>query len=62
MKKYDYSNLKGDEQVTHNWAPLKIKIKDNYKYVFDNKLFRLISNYLDLFLMFYLCLYLLFFI
>ncbi len=48
MKKYDYSNLKGDEQVTHNWAPLKFKIKDNYKYVLDNKLFRLISNVLSL--------------
>ena len=48
MKKYDYSKLKGDEQVTHNWAPLNFQIKDNYKYVIDNKLFKLISNILSL--------------
>lgn len=29
MKKYDYSKLKGDEHVTHNWVPLKFYIKDN---------------------------------
>lgn len=28
MKKYDYSKLKGDEQLTHNWAPLNFQIKD----------------------------------
>lgn len=27
MKKYDYSKLKGDEQLTHNWAPLTFKLK-----------------------------------
>lgn len=48
MKKYDYSNLKGDEQVTHNWAPLIFKIKDNYNYVLNNPLFKLISNILSL--------------
>lgn len=48
MKKYDYSNLKGDEQVTHNWAPLSFEIKDNYNYVLNNPLFKLISNILSL--------------
>lgn len=48
MKKYDYSKLKGDEQVIHNWAALKFQIKDNYKYVIDNRLFKLISNILSL--------------
>lgn len=48
MKKYDYSKLKGDEQVTHNWAPLNFKIKDDYKFIIDNPLFKLISNVLSL--------------
>lgn len=48
MKKYDYSNLKGDEQVTYNWAPLSFEIKDNYNYVLNNPLFKLISNILSL--------------
>ena len=48
MKKYDYSNLKGDEQVTHNWTPLSFEIKDNYNYVLNNPLFKLISNILSL--------------
>ena len=48
MKKYDYTNLKGDEQVTHNWAPLSFEIKNNYNYVLNNPLFKLISNILSL--------------
>lgn len=48
MKKYDYSKLKGDEQVTHNWEPLNFKIKDDYKYIINNRLFKLISNILSL--------------
>lgn len=48
MKKYDYSKLRGDEQVTHNWAPLKFQIKDNYRYVIDNKIFRIVSDILSL--------------
>lgn len=48
MKKYDYSKLKGYEQVTHNWAPLSFKIKDDYKFIIDNPLFKLISNVLSL--------------
>lgn len=48
MKKYDYSNLKGDEQITHNWTPLSFEIKDNYNYVLNNPLFKLISNILSL--------------
>lgn len=48
MKKHDYSKLNGDEQVTHNWALLNFEIGDNYKYVINNKLFKLISNVLTL--------------
>lgn len=48
MKKYDYTNLKGDEQVTHNWVPLSFEIKNNYNYVLNNPLFKLISNILSL--------------
>lgn len=48
MKKYDYTNLKGDEQVTHNWEPLSFEIKNNYNYVLNNPLFKLISNILSL--------------
>ena len=48
MKKYDYTNLKGDEQVTHNWAPLSFEINNNYDYVLNNPMFKLISNILSL--------------
>lgn len=46
--KYDNTNLKSDEQVTHNWAPLSFEIKNNYNYVLNNSLFKLISNILSL--------------
>ena len=52
MKKYDYTNLKGDEQVTHNWAPLSFEIKNNYNYVLNNPLFKLISNILSFIVIF----------
>ena len=48
MKKYHYTNLKGDEQVTHNWAPLSFEINNNYDYVLNNPMFKLISNILSL--------------
>lgn len=46
MKKinYDKLNLKGNEQVFHMWEPLKFEIKDNYKYVNQNIIFKTISN------------------
>lgn len=44
MKKYNYDGLKGDEQVTHNFAPLKFEIKDDYKFVITNKVVRFLCD------------------
>lgn len=43
---YDELNLKGDEQVFHMWEPLNFEIKDNYKYIIDNKIFNIFSDLL----------------
>lgn len=46
MKQIEYEELelKGDEQVFHMWEPLNFEIKDNYKYIVDNKIFNGISD------------------
>lgn len=50
MKEINYDELeielKGDEQIFHMWEPLKFEIKDNYKYINDNKLFNMASDLL----------------
>lgn len=48
MKRVNYEelDLKGDEQVFHMWEPLNFEIKDNYKYINDNKIFNIISDLL----------------
>ena len=40
MKEVEYEelDLKGDEQVFHMWEPLNFEIKDDYKYIIDNKI------------------------
>ena len=43
---YDNLNLKGDEQVFHMWEPLNFEIKDNYKYIIDNRIFNAFSDLL----------------
>ena len=43
---YDNLNLKGDEQVFHMWEPLNFEIKDDYKYIIDNRIFNAFSDLL----------------
>ena len=44
MKKYNFENLKDDDEVVKNWEPLKFEINDNYKYISKNILFNFFSN------------------
>lgn len=48
MKEIEYEelDLKGDEQVFHMWEPLKFEIKDDYKYIIDNKILNCFSDLL----------------
>lgn len=48
MKEIEYEelNLKGDEQVFHMWEPLNFEIKDDYKYIIDNKILNCLSDLL----------------
>ena len=48
MKEVEYEelDLKGDEQVFHMWEPLKFEIKDDYKYIIDNKILNCFSDLL----------------
>ena len=48
MKQIEYENLnlKSDEQVFHMWEPLDFEIKDNYKFIIDNKIFNIFSDLL----------------
>ena len=43
---YEDLNLKGDEQVFHMWEPLNFEIKDDYKYIIDNRIFNAFSDLL----------------
>jgi|GEM_PF-5647613 len=44
MKKYNFENLKDDDEVVKNWEPLKFEINDNYKYISKNIFFNFFSN------------------
>ena len=44
MKKYNFENLKDDDEVVKNWEPLKFEIKDNNKYISKNIFFNFFSN------------------
>ena len=48
MKEVEYEelDLKGDEQVFHMWEPLNFEIKDDYKYIIDNKILNCFSDLL----------------
>lgn len=46
MKEVDYENLKGDEHVFHMWEPLQFEIKENYKYINNNPIFKIASDML----------------
>ena len=43
MKKYNFENLKDDDEVVKNWEPLKFEINDNYKYISKNIFFNFFS-------------------
>ena len=44
MEKYNFENLKDDDEVVKNWEPLKFEINDNYKYISKNIFFNFFSN------------------
>ncbi len=48
MKQIEYENLnlKSDEQECHMWEPLDFEIKDDYKYIIDNKILNCFSDLL----------------
>ena len=50
MKEIEYEelDLKSEEHVFHMWEPLKFEIKDNYKYIINNKIFTIFSNLLSI--------------
>ena len=50
MKEIEYEelDLKSDEHVFHMWEPLKFEIKDNYKYIINNKIFTIFSDLLSI--------------
>ena len=49
MKKYNFENLKDDDEVVKNWEPLKFEINDNYKYISKNIFFNFFSPILIIF-------------
>ena len=44
MKKYNYENLNSDDHVFHMWEPLNFEIKNNYKFINNNLVYRIFSS------------------